>query len=116
MSRKQTRTRSPSPPPVSGKLPSFLPEPDDENAKGGEDALKARFKQFWMSTVVDAFHDDLEEIRKARLPSLPLEPNMTKARLTLLIDALASGANVFSSSSNTAGASQGVNEMELVLD
>jgi ribosome assembly protein 3 len=39
------------------------------------------------------------------------EPQMNKARLALLIDSLASGADVFSSQSRDGGAS----EMEIVL-
>lgn len=55
-----------------------------------------------MESIADGFKDDLEEIRK--------EPNMTTSRLALLIDSLASGAEVFTSS-----AKNGINEMEVVL-
>jgi len=58
-----------------------------------------------MSAVVDAFGDDLEEIRK--------EPNLTASRLSTLIDALASGVDVFTS--NSLGG-KGVDEMEVVLE
>jgi len=54
-----------------------------------------------MASVADGFRDDLEEIRK--------EPNLGTARLSLLIDSLASGAEVFTSAS-------GVDEMEVVLE
>lgn len=59
-----------------------------------------------MTSVVDGFKDDLEEIRK--------EPNLGTSRLSLLIDSLASGADVFTSSSQP-GDPQSVNEMEVIL-
>ncbi|OCH87664.1 hypothetical protein OBBRIDRAFT_137503 [Obba rivulosa] len=92
--------RSPTPPPA--QIPSFLaPEGAPDDSAPNERALKERFRQFWMSSVVDAFADDLEEIRK--------EPNLTPSRLSLLIDSLASGAEVFSGAG-------GVGEMEVVLE
>lgn len=68
-----------------------------------EKALKEKFRKFWMSSVADAFKDELEEIRK--------EPNLTTSRLSLLIDALASGADVYASNDDPS-----VNEMEMVLE
>jgi len=59
-----------------------------------------------MASVADGFKDDLEEIRK--------EPNLGASRLALLIDSLASGADVFTSS--RPGDSQAINEMEVVLE
>jgi len=67
--------------------------------------LKRNSEKFWMSSVADAFKDDLEEIRK--------EPNMTTSRLSLLIDSLASGADVFSSTMPSRETA--MNEMEVVL-
>lgn len=58
-----------------------------------------------MASVADAFSDDLERIRK--------EPSMTKSRLALLIDSLASGGEVFSSHAGEQGE---MNEMEVVLN
>ncbi|KAF8169056.1 hypothetical protein K438DRAFT_1983631 [Mycena galopus ATCC 62051] len=58
-----------------------------------------------MASVADGFKDDLEEIRVK-------EPNLGASRLALLIDSLASGADVFSS---TAQGSE-INEMEVVLE
>jgi len=55
--------------------------------------------------VADAFGDDLEQIRK--------EPDMTKSRLALLIDSLASGGEVFSSH---VGEDGGLNEMDVILN
>jgi len=58
-----------------------------------------------MSAVAEGFGDDLEEIRK--------EPNLGTSRLALLVDSLASGADVF-----TSRGGQGedeINEMEVVL-
>lgn len=64
---KSTRTfeRTPSPPPQAVPIPPFLPNGEDttKNAKD-EEQLKERFRKFWMTTMVDAFADDLEEIRK----------------------------------------------------
>jgi len=62
-----------------------------------------------MASVADAFKSDLEEIRK--------EPSMSKSRLAILIDSLASGADVFASSSTLATSSDDqIDEMEVVLD
>jgi len=77
------------------------------NDAQNEQILKDRFRKFWMASVADGFKDDLEEIRK--------EPNLGTSRLALLIDSLASGADVFSSSSQP-GDPQAVNEMEVVLE
>jgi len=66
--------------------------------------MRLKFRQFWMSSVADGFRDDLEEIRK--------EPYLGSSRLALLIDSIASGADVFSSSSSN---DLGVNEMEVIL-
>ncbi|OCB85007.1 hypothetical protein A7U60_g7964 [Sanghuangporus baumii] len=105
-SRVTHKPRSPS--------PRNVPEPSIlDGDKEKEEALRARFRQFWLGCVADAFADDLNEIRK--------EPNLTPARLSLLIDSLAAGANVYSSSSGPApdsaseGNRQQVNEMEVVL-
>ncbi|KAL5482627.1 hypothetical protein ACEPAI_9221 [Sanghuangporus weigelae] len=102
-------THKPRPP-----SPRNVPEPSIlDGDKEKEEALRARFRQFWLGCVADAFADDLNEIRK--------EPNLTPARLSLLIDSLAAGANVYSSSSGPAsnsasdGNRQQVNEMEVVL-
>ncbi|KAL5520021.1 hypothetical protein ACEPAG_1681 [Sanghuangporus baumii] len=102
-------THRPRPP-----SPRNVPEPSIlDGDKEKEEALRARFRQFWLGCVADAFADDLNEIRK--------EPNLTPARLSLLIDSLAAGANVYSSSSGPAsdsasdGNRQQVNEMEVVL-
>ncbi|KAK7436615.1 hypothetical protein VKT23_002707 [Stygiomarasmius scandens] len=90
--------REPSPPPPSIAIPSFIPENRVDSTH--EQEMKEKFKKFWMSTVADGFKDDLEEIRK--------EPNLTTTKLSLLIDSLASGAEVFST--------ENVNEVEMVLE
>ncbi|THU79989.1 hypothetical protein K435DRAFT_785004 [Dendrothele bispora CBS 962.96] len=98
--------REPSPPPPSAAIPSFIPE----NGAGStnEQEMKDKFRKFWMSAVADGFKDDLEEIRK--------EPDLTTTKLSLLIDSLASGAEVFSSSGTSGDSSaQRINEMEMVL-
>ncbi|THH30432.1 hypothetical protein EUX98_g3750 [Antrodiella citrinella] len=106
---KDTRMKSPSPEqPLAGSIPipPFLPSTGniDEDARK-EQELKDKFRKFWMTTIVDAFADDLDELRK--------EPNMNPSRLALLIDSLASGAEVFSPS---ARGTNDVNEMEVVLE
>lgn len=59
-----TRPRSPTPLPST--IPPFAPvdasegEPESQN----DEVLKMRFRKFWMSNVVDAFENDLVEIRK----------------------------------------------------
>ncbi|KAI0695717.1 hypothetical protein BC835DRAFT_1414697 [Cytidiella melzeri] len=95
------RSLSPSPPPPA-TIPSFLPS--GVHLSQQEQALRSKFRKFWMASVADAFQSDLEEIRK--------EPGMTTSRLAILIDSLASGADVFTAS--TRGGD--VNEMEVVLD
>ncbi|KAF9446801.1 hypothetical protein P691DRAFT_159661 [Macrolepiota fuliginosa MF-IS2] len=99
-SAKLRRSPSPSPPPA--EIPSFLPSRDDPNAEEKEKQLKEKFRKFWMSSVADGFRDDLEEIRK--------EPNLGPGRLALLIDSLASGAEVFSLKTD-----DGVTEMDVVM-
>jgi len=98
-----SRSPSPSPPPV----PSFLPtEPDGSVDTGSEKQLKDRFRKFWMQSVADAFQDDLAQIHK--------EPGMNKSRLAMLVDSLASGADVFAS--NSSPETCGVNEMDVVMN
>ncbi|KAJ6544347.1 cytochrome P450 [Mycena capillaripes] len=95
------RRDSPSPPPPSAALPTFIPPPQESTHEDAEQLMKARFKKFWMASVADGFKDDLEEIRVK-------EPNLGASRLALLIDSLASGADVFSP---TAQGNE-INEME----
>ena len=76
-----------------------------------------------MGSVADGFRDDLEQIRKVSYPTTAVlciwgfmnlkEPHMTTSRLSLLIDSLASGAEVFTSSTTK---SNNVNEMDIVLN
>lgn len=84
--------------------------------------MKDRFRKFWLATVADGFKDDLEEIRKvrSRLFSLVLalsfepflqEPNLGSSRLALLIDSLASGADVFANQNENS-----TSEMDIVLN
>jgi len=77
---------------------------EEEQAKDA--ALREKFKKFWMASVADAFQKDLDQLRK--------EPNMTTDRLSLLIDSLASGADVFTNPSSLPPR-QATEEMELVL-
>ncbi|KAI4524815.1 hypothetical protein K525DRAFT_291507 [Schizophyllum commune Loenen D] len=95
--------RSPSPPLPSTEIPSFLPDKSAPNAQEKEQELRDKFRKFWMSAVVDGFKDDLEEIRK--------EPNLNTPKLSLLIDSLASGADVFAMSGK-----RDVGEMAMVVD
>jgi len=59
-----------------------------------------------MQSIADAFQDDLAQIHK--------EPGMNKSRLAMLVDSLASGANVFTS--NSSPETRGVNEMDVVMN
>ncbi|KAI0308863.1 hypothetical protein OF83DRAFT_1189700 [Amylostereum chailletii] len=101
---RKRRTPSPSPPPAP--IPPFLPAQPSADAQA-EQVLKDRFRKFWMASVADGFRDDLEQIRK--------EPNMSTSRLALLIDSLASGADVFSSRAG-GDKSTDMNEMDVVLN
>ncbi|OSD01963.1 hypothetical protein PYCCODRAFT_1452500 [Trametes coccinea BRFM310] len=105
-SKPARRTPSPTPPPSS--VPSFLPgRGASEQERQNEQVLKERFRKFWMASVADAFKDDLEEIRKH-------EPNLTTARLAMLIDSLAAGGDVLTSS--RVEPDSGMTEMEIVLE
>ncbi|PCH41701.1 hypothetical protein WOLCODRAFT_44027, partial [Wolfiporia cocos MD-104 SS10] len=100
------RRRSPSPTPPPATLPSLLPARDgEEDAAQKELLLKDRFRRLWMASMADAFADDLDSIRK--------EPNLTTSRLALLVDSLASGADVFTSARH---GDMGINEMQVVLE
>lgn len=57
-----------------------------------------------MESLAEAFKDDLEQIRK--------EPGFGSSRLAVLVESLASGADVFSSRATD----DQVNEMEVVVD
>lgn len=60
-----SKRRSPSPPPPDATIPSFIPfTGSEENDAKKEQLLKDRFRKFWMTSVAEGFHDDLEEIRK----------------------------------------------------
>ena len=77
-----------------------------------------------MASVADAFKDDLEEIRKvSKLLSMYTcsclifylqEPNLTTSRLAMLIDSLAAGGDVLTSSRVEPDSS--MTEMEIVLE
>lgn len=117
------RQRYESPPPVKDvPPPTMLPTNNEQK----EQALKDRFRKFWMSNIADAFADDLNTIRNVCYSSIlcycysttdslyfKKEPNLTQSRLTLLIDSLASGAEVYSSSSGPDA--KRTNEMEVIL-
>jgi len=78
-----------------------------EEQRVKDTTLKDRFKKLWMVSVADAFQGDLEQLRK--------EPNMTTDRLSLLIDSLASGSDIYTQAS-LLPPGQDAQEMELVLD
>lgn len=60
-----SRQRLHSPPPPVTAIPSFIPSTGSaENDAKEEQALRDKFRMFWMSSVADGFKDDLEEIRK----------------------------------------------------
>ena len=60
------RPRSPSPSPPPADVPPFLPPEGSSSRAQDEQALRNRFRQFWMASVADAFGDDLEQIRQVR--------------------------------------------------
>ncbi|KAI9509099.1 hypothetical protein F5148DRAFT_1190343 [Russula earlei] len=84
---------SPSPPPAADAPPFLLPEGSSDRGQE-EQALRNRSRQFWMASIRQ-------------------ESNMTKSRLALLIDSLASGGEVFSSHADKDG---DLNEMDVVLN
>ncbi|KIK16745.1 hypothetical protein PISMIDRAFT_77127, partial [Pisolithus microcarpus 441] len=96
---------SPSPPP-----PSVVASPPFINPGSPEDELnlKEKFRKFWMASLAEGFKDDLEIPN----PTVGQEPNLGQSRLALLIESLAAGAEVFSSTSTDGN----VNEMEVVVD
>ena len=120
-SKSKAKARVPSPPPLHNVPVPSLTAGNIEK----EQELKARFRQFWMGSIAEAFADDLNEIRKvsahtrcrfvtqdSRTQKLSQEPNMTQSRLGLLIDSLAAGADVYSS---RGPGGEGTSEMAIVL-
>jgi ribosome assembly protein 3 len=67
--KARDRYRSPSPSPPPAGAPPFLPPEGSSNRAQDEQALRNRFRQFWMASVADAFADDLEQIRQVRVSS-----------------------------------------------
>lgn len=99
------RPRSPSPSLPSAEIPSFLPPNTSADYEAREQAMKDKFRKFWMSSLAEGFKEDLEEIRK--------EPNLGPSKLALLIDSLAAGADIFTSSASAGGTD--VNEVDVVM-
>jgi hypothetical protein len=58
------RPRSPSPSLPSAEIPSFLPQKTSADYEAREQAMKDKFRKFWMSSLAEGFKEDLEEIRK----------------------------------------------------
>ncbi|KAJ3991858.1 hypothetical protein F5050DRAFT_1812057 [Lentinula boryana] len=108
---KSRRLRSPSPGPIAPstlQIPSFLSEKDIQDAKESERVLQEKFTQFWMNSIVEGFKDDLEIIRK--------DPALTTSKLSMLVDSLSSGAEIFSpSQSHNAQDGRNVTDMDIVL-
>ncbi|KAG2137136.1 uncharacterized protein EDB93DRAFT_1091317 [Suillus bovinus] len=99
------RPRSLSPSLHSAEIPSFLPPNLSAGYEAREKAMKDKFRMFWMSSLAEGFSEDLEEIRK--------EPNLGPSKLALLIDSLAAGADVFTSSASANGTD--MNEVDVVM-
>lgn len=59
-----SRRGSLSPPPPSTEIPSFLPSNQPADDMALEQAMKDKFRKFWMSSIAEGFKEDLEEIRK----------------------------------------------------
>ncbi len=123
---RRSISRSPSPPPAA--IPTIFDssiqntKPEDE---GREDRVQEKFKKFWMAAVVDAFQNDLEHLRTVgRLLTLALlfsplpqqKGDMTTDMLSLLIQSLASGADVYTHTQSSAPGQSRFDEMELVID
>ncbi|KAF8335028.1 uncharacterized protein EI90DRAFT_3049231 [Cantharellus anzutake] len=72
-----------------------------------EEQLQEKFRKFWMAAVVDAFQDDLEQIRA--------EKKVTSNMLSILIESLASGADVYTHAQSSASGPSRYDEMDLVL-
>ncbi|OJA12946.1 hypothetical protein AZE42_07481 [Rhizopogon vesiculosus] len=100
-----SRRNSPSPPLPSAEIPSFLPSNPPADDMAHDQAMKDKFRKFWMSSIAEGFREDLEEIRK--------EPNLGPSRLALLIDSLAVGADIFTSS--VSGSGKEMNEVDVVM-
>ena len=88
--------------------------------------MREKFQKFWMASIADGFRDDLEQIRKVSkeqrhvrwhqihiIQKPTQEPNMNTTKLTMLIDSLATGADVFSSEKRQKGS---VNEVDVALE
>ncbi|KAG2066784.1 hypothetical protein BDR04DRAFT_1233764 [Suillus decipiens] len=99
------RPRSLSPPLPSAEIPSFLPPNPSADDQAREQAMKDKFRKFWMSSLAEGFKEDLEEIRK--------EPNLGPSKLALLIDSLAAGADIFTLSASASGTD--MNEVDVVM-
>ena len=79
--RERDRHRSPSPSPPPADAPPFLPPAESNNRAEDEQALRNRFRQFWMASVADAFADDLEQIRQVRVSSSTAPPSRLSENL-----------------------------------
>jgi ribosome assembly protein 3 len=73
--KARDRPRSPSPSPPPTNAPPFLPPEGSSNRAQDEQALRNRFRQFWMASVADAFADDLEQIRQVRVSFTKTHPS-----------------------------------------
>ncbi|KAJ3815161.1 hypothetical protein F5876DRAFT_10619, partial [Lentinula aff. lateritia] len=80
-----------------------------QDAKESEGVLQEKFAKFWMNNIVEGFKDDLEIIRK--------DPALTTPKLSMLIDSLSSGAEVFTPSHNGLSNAQDgeLTDMDIVL-
>jgi ribosome assembly protein 3 len=77
--KTRERLRSPSPSPPPPDAPPFLPPEGSSSRAQDEQALRDRFRQFWMASVADAFADDLEQIRQVRPHNIRVlsQPSLT---------------------------------------
>ena len=57
---KEERDSPSPPPPAAVSIPPFGSAPSED-----EQALKEKFRKFWMESIAEGFKDDLEELRKA---------------------------------------------------
>ncbi|KAG8807122.1 hypothetical protein FRC17_004641 [Serendipita sp. 399] len=104
-SKGKQRSRSPSP--ANMDLPRGLPlEPKTDEEKRTDAQFRERFRKFWMASMAKSFGDELAELQK--------EPNMTKPKLSMLIDALAAGTNIYLPTTND-GSTTRIDEAEILL-
>ncbi|CAG7848539.1 SubName: Full=Uncharacterized protein {ECO:0000313/EMBL:CCA66552.1} [Serendipita indica DSM 11827] len=81
--------------------------PVTEVEKERDTQFRERFRGFWMKSMAEGFGEELSQLQK--------EPDMTKPKLAMLIDALAGGTGIYLPENGAEGTSSGVSEVEMLL-